>query len=235
MEAADDRSHVEDLLARHGVLGACVHDIRAMTDAFTRCFRSGGKLLVCGNGGSAADAEHLQGELMKRYRLARPLPADTKARLRATVPSSAMAERLAEGLEGALPVLPLVGHSALMTAIANDTDADLVFAQQVVGYGRAGDALLAISTSGRSRNVVLAAWTARALGMSVVSLTGAGGGALAEAADIAIKVPLEETSAIQEEHLAIYHYLSAVLEERFFGTHEEPDRTPESLAGRGPT
>lgn len=208
---------MQDLLTRQPALAACAGDIEAMSHALTRCFREDGKLLVCGNGGSAADAEHLAGELMKRYLQPRPLPEALKARIRALVPARALAQRLCEKLEGALPVLPLVSHSALMTAISNDTAADMVFAQQVVGYGRAGDALLCISTSGESANVLLAAWTARAMGLRVVALTGRTGGQLAGAADIAVKVPQEQTALVQEAHLAIYHFLSGVLEATFFG------------------
>jgi D-sedoheptulose 7-phosphate isomerase len=171
--------------------------------------------LVCGNGGSAADAEHIVGELMKGYLLQRPIPDETRARLVAASPESGA--YLAGALQGALPAISLVSQASLLSAIANDTAADMVFAQQVYGYGRAGDVLVGISTSGNARNVVYAMQVARAMGMHTCALTGPGGGALKSVADVCICAPGESTPAIQERHLPIYHVLCAMLEEEFFG------------------
>jgi D-sedoheptulose 7-phosphate isomerase len=179
------------------------------------CFRNGGKLLVCGNGGSAADSEHIVGELMKGFVLRREIPEDLKARLRESQPADA--EHLISHLQCGLPAISLVSHTALLTAFANDSAADLCLAQQVLGYGKAGDVLLAISASGRSRNVVYAAEVAQAIGVKVIGLTGQGGGKLARLCDCLLDAPETETYKIQELHSPIYHTLCLALENEFFG------------------
>ncbi|MFD2234492.1 D-sedoheptulose-7-phosphate isomerase [Phaeospirillum tilakii] len=176
---------------------------------------AGGKILTCGNGGSAADAEHIVGELMKGFHLKRPLTAEEVAALAAVSPQEG--PRIAAGLQRPIAAISLVSQTALITAIANDNDADLIFAQQVLGLGRPGDVLVALSTSGNSRNVIAAAQVARAFGLKVVALTGAGGGALAPLADVAIRVPATQVPAIQELHLPVYHELCARLEQACFG------------------
>jgi D-sedoheptulose 7-phosphate isomerase len=178
-------------------------------------FAGDGALLVCGNGGSAADSEHIVGELMKGFALPRPVPDDVRGRLSDADPVGG--DGLADRLQGALRAISLVSQTSLATAIANDGDADMVFAQQVYGYGRPGDALLAISTSGSSRNVVNALRVARAQGLCTVGLTGRSGGAMQALCDVAICVPYDDTPTIQERHLAIYHALCLALELRFFG------------------
>ena len=193
---------------------ACSEQIIAAAAAIVGSVRDGGKLLICGNGGSAADAEHLVGELMKGYLSARPAPAALKAALEASDVEAG--PYLASHLQGALPAISLASHSALTSAIANDIGADMVFAQQVYGYGRPGDVLAGLSTSGNSKNVLLAARVARVLGLRTLALTGPAG-RLREICDVAVCVPLPTTAEIQERHLAIYHTWCAMLEETFFG------------------
>ena len=184
----------------------------AYDEAFRRieaAYVRGNKLMLCGNGGSAADAEHIVGELMKGFLLKRPVAERV---FPGGVPDPAL-----EKLQGALPARSLNGHPALAAARVNDTDASLIYAQQLLGLGRPGDVLLCISTSGNARNCCLAAQTARALGVEVIALTGAGGGRLAELSDCLIAVPERETYRVQQLHLPLYHALCARLEARFFG------------------
>ena len=182
--------------------------------ALITCYERDGKLLVCGNGGSAADAEHIVGEMMKGFCLPRCLSDTDKAQLASVAGDDA--ELLATKLQYGLAALSLVSHSALMTATANDQDGQLIFAQQVWGLGQAGDILLAISTSGNSQNVLLAAKSARAKNMLVIGLTGATGGKLARLCDIMISVPSDNVAQIQEMHLPIYHHICASVEAHFF-------------------
>lgn len=178
-------------------------------------YKNGGKLLVSGNGGSAADAEHIVGELMKGFKLPRKPHSDFANKL--IKENEELGGVLAENLQGALPAIALDGHPALSTAYMNDCEPLLCFAQQVNGYGRAGDVFLGISTSGNSKNVLYAATTARAKGMKVIGLTGAKNNKLEQISDVCIKVPAVETYIIQELHLPVYHCLCLMLEEEFFG------------------
>jgi D-sedoheptulose 7-phosphate isomerase len=189
-------------------------DIRAACVLLVERFEAGGKLLVCGNGGSAADAEHIVGELMKGFVRARPIGPDLRVKLEAVDP--VMGRRLAASLQSALPAIALTGHPSLSSAFANDVDPALVFAQQVLGYGLAGDVLLAISTSGRAVNVLHAAVAARALGLKVIALTGEGGGELAALCDLCLRVPERETWKAQELHQALYHAICLAVEAAFF-------------------
>ena len=178
------------------------------------CFENRHKLLICGNGGSASDSEHIVGELMKSFAYHRTLSDDIKTKLIA-----AFADKgayLAEKLQPALPAISLTCHSALNTAFANDVDPNLVFAQQVMGYGAKGDVLLGISTSGNAENVINAMVTARALGLRTIGLTGKSGGKLKEYCEVAIRVDGSETAEIQELHLPVYHALCKMLELKFF-------------------
>ena len=179
-------------------------------------YDAGGSLLVCGNGGSAADCEHIVGELMKGFCLPRSLSAHDRDRL--TDICGDDAARLCEKLQYGLPALSLVSHSSLITAIANDLDGDLIFAQQIWAMGKANDVLLAISTSGTSENILLAAKTARAQNLAVIGLTGAGGGKLAPLCDVLIDVPSNDVASIQEMHLPIYHEICRQLESHYFTT-----------------
>ncbi len=182
----------------------------------------GGTVYVGGNGGSSADAEHIVGELMKGMEHRRPLPPSARAAVRRAVPNGAgddvatMADYLAERIDGAVRAVCLTSQTGLISAVANDTAGDMGMAQQVHGYGRPGDLFWALSTSGNSRNVVLAALAARAAGLRVLAFTGAGGGRLAGLADVWIGVPATDVARIQELHQPIYHALCAAIEERFW-------------------
>ena len=182
-----------------------------------RCFAEGNKLLVAGNGGSCADSEHIVGELMKGFKLPRKCSAEYAAKLESVDP--VRGAELAQKLQGGLPAIALDGHQGLNSAFINDVPGGglLTYAQQINGYGREGDVFLGISTSGNSKNIMYAVVTARAKGLKVIGLTGADGGELAGAADVAIKVPRSETYMVQELHLPVYHTLCLMLEERFFG------------------
>lgn len=204
---------IETLLENYPDLKPIAADIQGACDLLIDCFRGGGKALVCGNGGAAADSEHLVGELMKGYLSARPLPDRQRAALLAASPAEGM--YLAEHLQGALPAISLVSQAGLMTAIANDIGPDMIFAQQVYGYGRSGDVLIAISTSGNSRNVLLAAQVAQALGLKTLGFSGRGG-ALPALCTVAVRVPHDQTAMIQERHLAVYHALCGALERTVF-------------------
>ena len=198
---------LDDLIVRYPQLKGCEGEIAKALDLLLSCYRNGGKVLTCGNGGSAADAEHVVGELLKKFRKHRDIDGGIAAKL----PPELVAK-----LEGALPAVSLVSMSGILTAFANDVAWETAFAQQVYGLGNPGDVLIALSTSGSSANCVNAALVAKAKGMKVVSLTGEGGGRLGELADAAIKVPETETYRIQELHLPIYHALCAELEDALF-------------------
>lgn len=208
------KTNLQELTGRIPALESCIQEIGEAAEAITACFFNGGKLLICGNGGSCADADHIAGELMKSFEKKRPLPEDLKQHLH-----SVSAERggyLAGHLQHALPAISLCSHGSLITAFANDVDADLIFAQQVMGYGSKGDVLLAISTSGNSRNVVDAVITAKAKGLTVIGLTGKHGGRMKPYCDITICVPAERTPDVQEYHLPVYHTICAIVENRLF-------------------
>ena len=205
---------LEVLFERCPALEACRADICEAAETICAAYHAGGKLLLCGNGGSAADAEHIVGELMKGFLKKRPLTREIRERLRELFPQDA--DYMSENLQGALPAVSLVNSVALGTAFANDQAADLVFAQQVLGLGREGDVLLAISTSGNSKNVLYAVEIARARGLKTIALTGRSGGKLKPLADITIAVPEDETYRIQELHLPVYHAICIAAEEEFF-------------------
>ena len=208
--------HIDDLIQRYPQLESARQAICAAYHCIEACYENGGKLLIAGNGGSAADAEHIVGELMKGFRLPRGIaPKDQEQLLQADVQIGTV---LAQNLQGALPAIALTGHPALATAYMNDCNAKLYFAQQVYGLGKAEDVLLCISTSGNSENILYAAVAAKAKGMKVVGLTGGSENRLMALADHCICAPQTETYKIQELHLPIYHCLCVMLEERFFQT-----------------
>lgn len=207
--------HIDLLVSRYPSLQS-IRDV--IIDAYLimeECYLQGGKLLIAGNGGSAADSEHIAGELMKRFKTPRPVSLEFANRLKQIDPERGT--ELAKNLECGLMAIPLVAHEALTTAYINDVDGLGVFAQQLFGYGRAGDVFLGISTSGNSKNIMNATVVARALGIKVIGLTGENGGELAKVADVAVKAPETETYMIQELHLPIYHCWCLMLEEHFFG------------------
>ena len=240
--------HLNHLIDRYPKLIVCREDIWQAYKLLETAYQNDRKLLVCGNGGSASDSEHIVGELMKEFKLKRKVygHTDCETTLRSLVEENAeraemlkahtkcidrkfakigekmesidpeMGAVLRENLQGALPAICLTGHSSLTTAFMNDANADLVFAQQVNGYGKAGDVFLGISTSGNSKNVLYAAVTAKSKGLKVIGLTGAKENKLMKFADVCIRVPETETFKIQELHLPVYHCLCLMLEQKFF-------------------
>ena len=202
----------EKLFIDYPTLTECRDSIMDAYIVLESTYKNGGKLLVCGNGGSAADCEHIVGELMKGFRLRRPLRDAEIAEF-----SRCGGEYIAPTLQKGLPAISLVSHTGLMTAFMNDCDSDSVFAQQVYGYMNEGDALIALSTSGNSENVCRACITAKVKGGKVVSFTGAGGGRMLDLSDAIVKLPSTDTAKIQELTLPLYHCLCAMLEEEFFG------------------
>lgn len=208
-------NEIEILVNRYPELAVAKDDILNAYQILRDCYRQGGKLLVAGNGGSAADAEHIVGELMKGFKLPRKPDANFADKL--VKENKELGTVLAENLQGALPAIALDGHPALSTAYMNDCEPLLCFAQQVNGYGKESDVFLGISTSGNSKNVLYAATTAHAIGMKVIGLTGAKNSKLEQMSDVCIKVPQTETYMIQELHLPVYHCLCLMLEDEFFG------------------
>lgn len=213
------QKHIDLLMKRYSLLKPIEKEIVDAYLIMEECYERDGKLLIAGNGGSAADSEHIAGELMKRFKTPRPVTPEMAMKLKEIDPIRG--ENLAKNLERGLMAIPLVAHEALSTAYINDVDGLGVFAQQLFGFGRAGDVFLGISTSGNSKNVMSATVVARAIGMKVIGLTGAGGGELATVADVVVKVPEVETYMIQELHLPIYHCWCLMLEDKFFGRTEE--------------
>ncbi len=202
------------LLSKYPDLNVCSKDIELAFETIKNSYHNRGKLLLCGNGGSASDCEHIVGELMKGFMKKRQLSGGFQKELMEQWPING--EYLAKNLQGALPAISLTSNTALMTAYSNDVAADMVFAQQVYGYGNSSDVLLGISTSGNSANVLNALQVAKVLGMKTIGLTGKTGGRMKEICDVSICVPYENTPDIQERHLPIYHTLCIMLEESFF-------------------
>lgn len=209
------QKHIDLLMQRYPVLKEIEEEIINAYLLMEETYENDGKMMVAGNGGSAADSEHIAGELMKRFKTPRPVSEEFAEKLRTI--DFERGSHLAQNLECSLMAIPLVAHEALSTAYINDVDGYGVFAQQLFGFGRTGDVFLGISTSGNSKNVMSATVVARALGVKVIGLTGASGGELAGVADVCVKVPEEETYMIQELHLPIYHCWCLMLEDKFFG------------------
>lgn len=209
-------SNLDLLIMRYPHLECCKGNIIIAFEFIRDCYKNGGKLLVCGNGGSAADAEHIVGELMKGFKKARHLASIEVEKL--VEIDSLMGRTLADNLQGALPAIALDGHPALTTAYMNDCEPIICFAQQVYGYGCKNDVLFAISTSGNSRNVLYAVVAAKAKGMVVIYFTGENDSKLSAMSDVCIRVPSTETYQIQELHLPIYHCLCLMLEDYFFNS-----------------
>ena len=205
---------LNELLKRYPSLAEIKDDITKATDAIIRCYEKGGKVLLCGNGGSCADCEHIVGELMKGFLRHRPISEDKKAEMKANSPI--IDDEILSKLQGGLPAISLPSMTALNSAFCNDVDPELIYAQPLMALGNKGDILIAISTSGNSKNVFGAVKVAKALGVTVIGLTGKTGGKLREHADICICAPETETFKIQELHLPIYHYICAEVEAHFF-------------------
>lgn len=211
---ANTLSVMDKLTARYPDLVSIREQIDAAFDALRRCFEAGGKLLVCGNGGSASDSDHIVGELMKGFMYKRPIPDEHRQMLVAEFGDEG--DELADLLQGSLPAIGLASHAALISAVANDTDASMVYAQQVYGYGKPGDVLFGISTSGNSMNVIRAIQVAKLKGLVTIGLTGETGGRMKSLCDVTICVPYASTPEVQERHLPIYHALCIAVEEALF-------------------
>ena len=205
---------IEQLAQRYNQLEFLIPEIEKAADAIINSYNNGGKLLVCGNGGSAADADHIVGELMKSFERKRPLKQEIQKEL-----GKIAGERgiyLAAHLQQGLPAISLNAHSALISAVANDIDAAVVFAQQVTGYGNSGDVIIGLSTSGNSQNVIDALLVAKAKGMVTIGFAGKTGGKMKEICDILINVPETRTAFVQELHLPVYHTICMMVENYFF-------------------
>lgn len=206
--------HIDELCIRYPVLSVCKNDIEKAAEVLIESFENGGKLLVAGNGGSCADSDHISGELLKSFVKKRRPSAELIDSIRKINPETG--DYLADKLQGSLPVIALTNNTALMTASLNDVDGNVMFAQQVNGYGKEGDVFLGISTSGNSKDIVYPTVVAKAKGLMTVALTGKDGGKLKGIADICIVVPEQETFKIQELHLPVYHALCLEIEEYFW-------------------
>lgn len=208
------RDIIENMFLQYPAIAGCRDGIEKSFLLLKACYEQGGKVMVCGNGGSASDSEHIVGELMKGFLMRRKIIGPDRDLLVSAF--SGDGEHIADCLQGALPAISLVSHTSLMTAFANDIATDMVFAQQVYGYGRAGDVLIGLSTSGNSANVINAIMTARAFGVKTIGFTGSSGGKMKDLCDAVITVPALETYKIQEYHLPVYHALCAAVEAEFF-------------------
>lgn len=206
-------ARIKELVTRYPSLSSLEESLRESAERLIRCYRTGHKIMVCGNGGSAADALHIVGELMKAFVCKRAITEEWQEKF-AKLPDGAYMSR---NLQMALPAISLVSETGLLTAYANDVAPDMNFAQQVFGQGNEGDVLLAISTSGNSKNVLYAAEVAKAKSITVIALTGHDGGKLKEYTDILLNVPEKETFKIQELHLPVYHALCLAVEAEFYG------------------
>lgn len=205
---------LNELLKRYPVLKDCKDDIIAARDTIIKCYESGGKLLLCGNGGSCADCDHIVGELMKGFLRKRPLSENQKQQMRNNC--AFINDDVLDKLQNALPAISLPNIAALNSAFCNDVDPELIYAQSLMSLGKENDVLVSISTSGNSKNVFAASTVAKSLGIKVIGLTGGTGGKLKEIVDICVTVPEKETYKIQELHLPVYHYICASVEEYFY-------------------
>ena len=205
---------IEELISRYPVLECCKEGILTAVDKIIKSYENGGKVLICGTGGSSSDSGHIVGELMKGFLKMRPIADAQRAEMKQNNPS--ISDEIINALQGSLPAINLTENSALISAFTNDVDPLLSYAQQVMGYGKAGDILIGISTSGNAVNVFDAFQVAKALGVVTIALTGKDGGKLKSAADVNIIVPEKETFKIQELHLPVYHCICAMVEEHFY-------------------
>lgn len=206
--------YMEELMERYECLKPIEEDIKKAYETLKNAYITGGKLLIAGNGGSCADSEHIVGELMKGFVKKRPITDELSEKMKQADPERG--DALSGKLQQGLPAIALTGHPGLTTAFLNDVDPDMVFAQQLLGYGKQGDVFMGLTTSGNSKNILYAVTVAKAKGMSVIGLAGRDGGELKRMADTTIVVPEEETYKIQELHLPVYHTLCLMLEDYFF-------------------
>lgn len=203
-----------ELTARFPELKVCSEDVLNAVNAIIDCYKAGGKVLICGNGGSSSDSSHIVGEFMKGFLKLRPLSADKRSQLKSNCAD--ITDELLDNLQGSLPAINLTENSGIISAFANDVDPVNVYAQQVLGYGKKGDVIIGITTSGNSSNILNACNLAKGLGLTVIGLTGRDGGKLKNASDICIIAPEQETFKIQELHLPIYHCICAMVEDAFY-------------------
>ncbi len=205
---------IEKLCKRHPALVSCKKDIESAIDLIKKSYKKGNKVITCGNGGSAADAEHIVGELMKGSRKKRKVLPDFRKKAGKVYPKEA--DKICDNLQIPLSAVSLTSHISFTTAFNNDMNPEFVFAQQLLGLGKQGDILIALSTSGKAKNVINACKLAKVLGIKTIALTGKNGGELKNICDIVIRVPEEETLLIQEYHLPIYHAICSAIEDEFF-------------------
>lgn len=203
-----------DLLNRYSELQPLKEQVAEAAEIIIETYKNGGKILVCGNGGSCSDADHIVGELMKSFEGRRPLAKELQNELISLSPETG--KMLAEKLQQGLPAISLTVHQSLITAIANDISGEVIYAQQVVGWGNKGDVLIGLSTSGNSQNVIDAMIVARAKGLKTIGMTGETGGKMREWSDVLINVPQRRTAYVQELHLPVYHALCMIVEIEFF-------------------
>lgn len=204
----------QEFAVRYPNMENMLEDIKRATQLIVDCYRSGGKVLICGNGGSASDSCHIVGELMKGFLKKRPLSNEERAAMHEKNPN--ISDALLDNLQGSLPAINLTENSGIISAFANDVDPANVYAQQVLGYGQYNDVLIGITTSGNSENIINACNVAKAIGVNVIGLTGKDGGALKNVSDVCLIAPENETFKIQECHLPIYHLICAAVEDEFY-------------------
>ncbi|MBK8884919.1 MAG: SIS domain-containing protein [Bacteroidales bacterium] len=209
---------LEELITRYPKLKDTGDKINEAAERLIRCYQLGNKVLICGNGGSSSDSDHIAGELLKGFENNRPIDDSMRGKLLSV--SGKRGLYLADRLQTGLPAISLSAHTGLVTAVANDIDASLIYAQQVIGFGNPGDVLIGISTSGNAQNVLDAAITARAKGLTIIGMTGETGGKLKSFCDILINVPEKRTAFVQELHLPVYHTLCLMVEKYFFEKQE---------------
>lgn len=209
-----EMEYLDELTSRYPVLEAVKGDILKAYEILRDCYAGGGKVLIAGNGGSCADSEHIVGELMKGFVKRRPVSDEFAAALKTA--DTRRGGELASSLQGGLPAISLTGHTGLATAFLNDVNGEMIYAQQLYGYGKKGDVFIGISTSGNAENIMYAVAVARASSIRTIGLTGKDGGKMAGACDCTIVAPSNETFKIQELHLPIYHTLCLMLEEHFY-------------------
>ena len=213
---------LRDFRERHPGLSTLCDAVAKAAALICRASRAGGLVLACGNGGSAADSEHIVGELVKGFCRERPLAREETARMEEAGLPAGLAAKLQRGVRG----VALPSQVSAVTAVLNDADPALVFAQQVLALGRSGDVLIALSTSGNSADVVAALRVARALGLSTIGLSGRRACAMDGLCDVSLKVPAEETAHVQELHVPVYHLLCRLIEEQLFGEGSGPGQQP---------
>jgi phosphoheptose isomerase len=207
--------HIETLCKNYPLIASVRNSVKETAEIIINCFTNGNKLLVCGNGGSSADSDHFAAELMKSFELQRPLESSVKKRLSAI--SNERGTILGEKLNHSLPVISMTSNNALITAISNDMDPAMIFAQQIIGYGNEGDVLIGISTSGNSANIVDACITAKAINLPIIGITGKTGGKMKQYCTVLINVPERNTALIQELQLPVLHTLCRIVEDHFYG------------------